>query len=846
MTLDISTTAFLAQMALADAPPFTELTPDEGRFAIGELARNYAKGPEMARVEEQTIPCADGASIRARIFTPAGETRAVFVYYHGGGWVLGSLDDYDSVARSLAERTRSVVVLVDYRLAPEHRYPAAANDAWDALLWAHKHRVSLTGGDAPIIVGGDSAGGNLAAVVTHKAKAETAPDIALQVLVYPVTDCAMDTASYKAPENQLLLNAELMAWFWNHYAPNPADRTGVMASPARAGDFADLPPAIVLTAEYDVLRDEGEAYAMTLHKAGVPVVLKRFERQMHNFFAMPGLLPGAAEGMEYVGEQIDRFFAAQSQVDAVVVGAGFAGLYQLHRLRGLGLKTRVIEAGGDVGGTWYWNRYPGARCDIESMAYSFSFSPELEQEWTWTEKYATQPEILRYAQHVADRFDLRKDITFDTKVTRAVYDEDAQYWVVHTDTGEVIAARYLILGTGCLSAPKVPDIVGADRFEGPTYVTGRWPHEGVDFSGLRVAVIGTGSSGIQSIPLIAEQAAHVTVYQRTPAYSQPAGNRPLTNSEVAEMKERYRDYRAEQRAHAVGVPNPPQQLERALDTAEAERTRRFEAAWNQGVLTGFTSSFTDLLLDEQANEIVSNFIRDKIRQTVKDPQTAEDLAPKSFPYGTKRPCLDTNYYETFNRDNVDLISIKRTPIEEITATGIRTSEGERAFDVIVFATGFDAMTGAIMRMDIRGAQGQKLQDKWANGPLTYLGLSVAGFPNLFTITGPSSPSVLSNMMVSIEQHVDWITDCIAWMGKNGFTAIEADAKAEHEWAEHTAALADTTLYPQADSWYIGANVPGKSRIFMAYVGGVGVYRAICDEVAKRGYEGFMTHTDRSA
>jgi cyclohexanone monooxygenase len=362
----------------------------------------------------------------------------------------------------------------------------------------------------------------------------------------------------------------------------------------------------------------------------------------------------------------------------------------------------------------------------------------------------------------------------------------------------------------------------------------------VDFTGKKVAVIGTGSSAIQSIPEIAEQARHLTVYQRTPAYSLPAGNRPLSNSDVAAMKERYREFREEQKYNFAGIPNPPRQLESAHMVSEEERRKRYEAGWETGILTGLTTRFADSLSDQQANDWVSDFIREKIRARVDDPEIAEALTPYSYPFGTKRPCLDTNYYETYNRDDVSLVDLRKTPMEAITPTGIRTSEGEEAFDIIVFATGFDAMTGAILNVDIRGKDGLSLRDKWANGPHTYLGIAVAGFPNLFTITGPSSPSVLSNMMVSIEQHVDWISDCIAWMGERGLSTIEPTEAAEDEWAEHNEAMAEQTLFPQANSWYIGANVPGKPRTFMAYVAGVDVYRIVCDQIAAAGYHGFNT------
>jgi cation diffusion facilitator CzcD-associated flavoprotein CzcO len=531
------------------------------------------------------------------------------------------------------------------------------------------------------------------------------------------------------------------------------------------------------------------------------------------------------------------------RVDAVIVGAGIAGLYQLHRLRGLGFSARVIEAGDGVGGTWYWNRYPGARCDVESLSYSYSFDPELEQEWTWTEKYPTQPEILRYVNHVADRYDLRRDITFDTRVTAASYDEDAARWTVTTDADEEIDAQFLIMATGCLSSSKAPEIPGAERFRGPIHHTGHWPHEGVDFTGQRVAVIGTGSSAIQSIPVIASQASELTVFQRTPNFSMPAGNRPLEEAEVAEMKAKYREWRDAQRTSGFGVPIELP-TKKALEVSEGERIAKYEAGWNAGNLVAIMAAYTDTLTDKAANDTAAEFIRSKIRGIVRDPQVAEDLCPTTFPVGTKRPCLDTNYYATFNEDHVQLVNLRRTPLVEITESGIRTREAEYELDAIVSATGFDAMTGALLAVDITGAGGAKLREKWAEGPRTYLGLGVAGFPNLFTITGPSSPSVLSNMMVSIEQHVDWITDCLAHLREHGIATIEPTEQAEDEWVRHVEEVGNMTLYPTADSWYMGSNVPGKPRVFMAYIGGVGVYREKCDEVAANGYEGFAL--DRAA
>lgn len=526
------------------------------------------------------------------------------------------------------------------------------------------------------------------------------------------------------------------------------------------------------------------------------------------------------------------------RVDAVVVGAGAAGIYQLHRLREQGLRTRVFEAGDDIGGTWFWNRYPGARCDIESLSYSYSFSPELDQEWVWSEKYATQPEILRYLHHVADRFGLRRDITLRTRVTRAVYDEESRHWEVFTDTGERVIARFVVMAAGCSSTPKDPGVPGAASFAGDTYHTARWPREDVDFAGRRVAVIGTGSSGVQLIPEIAGRAAELTVFQRTAAFTLPARNRPIGAAELAEHKARYPWFRAEQRRSKGGSVVELPTLS-ALEVSAAERTAAYESAWQAGVLSAMLRSYTDLLVDERANETAAEFIRAKIRAAVADPETAERLSPRGFAFGTKRPCLDTDYYATFNEPHVRLVDLGRTPIEEITAKGVRTSEREWPADAIVFATGFDSFTGSLTAVDIVGKGGARLKDRWAAGPRSYLGLMSAGFPNLFTVTGPLSPSVLTNMMVSIEQHVEWITDCVGYLREHGVAEIDTTPEAEEEWGAHVAELAAGTLYPTAASWYTGANVPGKARVFMAYVGGLDRYRAKCAAVAEAGYEGFV-------
>ena len=524
-------------------------------------------------------------------------------------------------------------------------------------------------------------------------------------------------------------------------------------------------------------------------------------------------------------------------LDVVVVGAGFGGLYALHRLRGLGLSVQVYEAGSGVGGTWFWNRYPGARCDVESLEYSYSFSPELEQEWDWSERYAPQPEILRYINHVADRFDLRRDIQFDTRVTAAAFDEAVGRWRVTTDQGDDVSARFCVMATGCLSAATTPDIPGLHSFGGDWYHTGQWPHEGVDFSGKRVGIVGTGSSGIQSIPVIARQASHLVVFQRTPNFSLPARNEPLAPDTQAQVKAGYGTLRDAARASfsAIAVSAP---TELALEVEPDERQLRYEAAWTRGGLMSMTTTFRDLILDKAANDTAAEFIRSKIRDIVEDPDVARVLTPTDHPFATKRPCLDTGYFETFNRDNVTLVDLRRTPITEIVPTGIRTTGGVHELDCIVFATGFDAMTGPLLRVDIRGRGDRPLSDKWSAGPRTYLGIATAGFPNLFILTGPGSPSVLSNMVIAIEQHVDWIADCLSYLGAHGLDAIEATVEAEDAWVDHVNQLANATLFPRANSWYMGANVPGKPRVFLPYVGGFPQYRSTCDDVAAEGYRGF--------
>ena len=531
--------------------------------------------------------------------------------------------------------------------------------------------------------------------------------------------------------------------------------------------------------------------------------------------------------------------------DAVVIGAGFAGLGMLRRLREeLGMSVQVYETGSGVGGTWYWNRYPGARCDSESYMYCFSFSKEMLQDWNWSGKYPEQPEILSYLNHVADRFDLRRNIQFNTRVTSARFLEDANLWEVETDQGDRVTSQFLITGIGCISSGNVPDIKGLDSFQGEQYHTGSWPHEEVDFAGKRVAVIGTGSSGIQSIPVIARQAEHLTVFQRTPQYTIPARHGTIDRKFLEKtVKPNYDDLMERARWSTGGFPMDRDERS-ALEISAAERLEIYEASWAEGGIRFLSTSFKDVSTDRRANDTMAEFIRKKIREMVQDPETAEKLMPTDHPFGSKRPLIDTDYFETYNRANVELVDIRHSPIQEITPRGIRTDDQEFEFDMIVFATGFDAMTGTFFKMDIRGRDGLPLKEKWSEGPKTYLGLQTAGFPNMFMITGPGSPSVLSNMPVSIEQHIDWIADLLQHMREHDIKSVEAEADAEKAWVVHVNEVAEPTMFMQANSWYLGANIPGKPRVFMPYAGGVGTYRKKCNEVADNGYEGFILGAGR--
>lgn len=534
--------------------------------------------------------------------------------------------------------------------------------------------------------------------------------------------------------------------------------------------------------------------------------------------------------------------------DVIVTGAGFAGMYALYRFRQRGLSVRVIEAGDDVGGTWYWNRYPGARCDVPTIEYSYSFSKALENEWDWREIMSGQPEILEYANHVADRFDLRKDIRFNTRVLSATWQDERQEWVIETDAGERYLATWCVMATGCLSVPLFPTIQGEGSFEGPTVHTGLWPKEGVDLAGKRVGIIGTGSSGVQAIPEVVAEAEHLYVFQRTPVYTLPANNRPLDPEFREAVKEHYDEIREIQRHSPIGISGwnlrhgqaagvgQTERVKQLLDLTEAEREQVLEKY-------GFASlgAYADIRTDHRANAVAREMYRKQVHKVIDDEALADKLSPSDYPLGCKRQVFDTGYYEAFNRDNITLVDLHEEAIEAITPTGVRTDAADYGLDVLIYATGFDAMTGALNRIDIRGRDGMRLKDKWATGPRAYLGIQSAGFPNLFTITGPGSPSVLSNMLVSIEQHVEWVDACIDYLQSHGLRAIEPQEDAELAWCEHVNEVAQGTMFtaPSCNSWYLGANVPGKPRQFMPYVGGVGRYREKCDEVVANGYEGFV-------
>jgi len=533
--------------------------------------------------------------------------------------------------------------------------------------------------------------------------------------------------------------------------------------------------------------------------------------------------------------------SAAPEYDMVIVGAGFAGLRMLVQARELGLRARVIEAGDGIGGTWYWNRYPGARCDVFSADYSYSFSPELEQEWRWSERYPTQPEILRYVEFVAEKFALLPDVTLNTRVVGARFAEESNTWAVETSDGATLSCTYFVMATGCLSTPKLPDVEGRDTFAGEVYQTAAWPHEAVDFAGKRVGVIGTGSSGTQLIPVVAREAGHLTVFQRTPNFSVPARNAEITPAEDADIKATYAERRVRARNSPSGLGILPNK-QSALDATPEDRAAHYDGQWETAGF-GFVLAYYDLLLNRESNDTAADFIRAKIAGTVTDPLTVAKLSPTGYPFGAKRPCVDSGYFETFNRDNVTLVDIRDEHLERITEHSVVTNAATYELDILIFATGFDAMTGSLLKPDIRGRKGLSLRDHWSQGPVTYLGLATAGFPNFFFITGPGSPSLLSNVLVSIEQHVTWLGGVLRAGRAGGADAIEVTAEAERGWTQHVNDTAAKTLYSQAASYYMGDEIVGKPRVFMPYSGGVRAFGRKCAEIADNGYVGFVFESE---
>ena len=525
------------------------------------------------------------------------------------------------------------------------------------------------------------------------------------------------------------------------------------------------------------------------------------------------------------------------RLDMLIVGQGFGGMYMLHRARLMGLDVKAIEAGDDVGGTWYWNRYPGARCDVMSIDYSYSFSNEIMQEWTWSEQFAAQPEIWAYAKWVADKLDLRRSTQFETRATSVTYDDALRLWTVETDRGDVLQVTYLVMATGPLSIPKGLDVPGAERFRGETYLSGRWPQHHVEFAGKRVGVIGTGSTGIQIVPVVAEQAEQLVVFQRTPSFTLPMRNRKLEADYVAQIKEHYPELRAVAKTTLTGGIRP-MSTRPVFSIPVDERERLMEDAWQAGGLA-FLGLFSDILFNQRANDVVADFVRRKIAETVDDPATAEALTPRGYPIFARRPCLDTRYYEAFNRANVTLVDCINEPITEITETGIKTGQREIELDIIIAATGYDGLTGAMLAVDIRGREGCSLREKWAGGAHSMLGLMMAGFPNLFMVAGANGPSALANFIILNEQNADWICDCIGYMGAHGHHSIQPTAEAETRYMTLVSEIAGRSLMPKANTWYVGANIPGKPRFFPIFAGGLNKYREMCSEAAAAGYHGFV-------
>jgi cation diffusion facilitator CzcD-associated flavoprotein CzcO len=536
--------------------------------------------------------------------------------------------------------------------------------------------------------------------------------------------------------------------------------------------------------------------------------------------------------------------AALSHYDAIIIGAGVTGLYQLYSLRKLGISVHVFEKGSGVGGTWYWNRYPGARFDSESYTYGYSWSEEVLQEWNWTEHFSPQPETLRYLNFVADKFDLKKDITFNASVKSAHWNEAADRWDIETENGERASARFLITAIGILHAANMPKIPGIEDFEGQSWHTSQWPRDAngwgsmdVGLNGKRIGVIGTGATAVQLIQELAKVAGDLTVFQLLPEYCAPLGNSKIDDEWQQQIKARYPEIFKTCRETFAGFEHVPDPRS-ALDVPAEEREAFWEKLYGEPGFGIWLGNYSDILTNQQANDLITDFIRKKIRERVKDPKVAEKLVPKTYGFGLRRVPMETHYYEVYNQDNVHLVDLTETPIQRITKTGVKTSDKEFEFDFIIYATGFDAVTGSFTRMDIRGEGGQTLKDKWENGPRTYLGLQTVGFPNMFTLVGPHNGATFCNMPRCAEQNVEWVTECVRYLTENGIERIEPKPDAEQAWTDHVNEIVQNTLLPTVDSWFMGTNVEGKKKNFLMYTGGSPAYRAKCDEVAAQGYEGF--------
>ncbi|KAB1641182.1 alpha/beta hydrolase fold domain-containing protein [Gulosibacter chungangensis] len=763
----------------------------------------------------------------------------VLFYIHGGAYIVGSASGYRSLSGNLAEASGAAMCSVDYRLAEEHPYPAAYDDAYNAYLALLESGVDA----ASVIVAGDSAGGGLAIALLQRLRDEGKPQPACAFTLSAWADLSHSGSSHVTNREAdiSLTTAGLASAAERYLGETGADHPSV--SPV-FGDFEGLCPLYLTVGSEEIVLSDSVRIAEAAANANVDVTLRVLPHLPHDWPLFSFMLSEGRETIAEIGEYTKQHTQQGAQhgtqpLDVVIVGAGWSGMMSLVRMREQGRSAMVLEAAPEVGGTWYWNRYPGLRCDIESTQYCYSFDDKLVDEWNWSERFPTQAELLEYAKHVADRHELRRDIEFNTRVASMTFDEARDLWTLTAEDGRRWSARHVIMATGPLSTPKPLDIAGTEDFQGQLLSTTDWPHEPVDFTGKRVAVIGTGSSGIQVSTELAKSAAKLFVCQRTPSLSLPAFNRPLSDADRSKAKQDFAEHRERARDSIDGL-GLATSGKSALEVSDEELRADYDAIYESGIPFAYLSHYTDTLFDMDANTKLRDYLGDRISQIVKDPDTAAALVPTSYPAGTRRLCLDTGFYEIFNQDNVALVDLKRNPIDRIVDSGIRLEDGSVVdVDVIVLATGYDALTGALKAINIQGVGGRQLREEWESGPQTYLGLAVHGFPNFYTIVGPQSPSVLSNMFVSIEQHVDWVAALIDDSEAAGFTRVEASARAQQEWVTHARDLGELFLHSKGDSWYVGSNVEGKPRSVLPYLGGVGPYRAKCDEVAAAGYEGFV-------